>query len=50
MGKNETMILGIVLELLRLLIDRANTGEEITDGELDENLKKAKEAIDRFKA
>lgn len=49
MGKNETIILQVAIELLKLLNDNANTGEDITDEELDIVLAKAKEARDRFK-
>jgi len=49
MGKNEKTLLKIALEILGLLIDRANTGDDITDKELDKGLEKAKDAIDKFK-
>ena len=48
MGDNEKTILRVVLELIGLILDRQNTGADITDEELDEALDKAKKAKERF--
>ena len=49
MGKNEKALLQVAWEIIKLLIERANIGEDITDAELDDVLAKAKEAKDKFK-
>ena len=48
MGKNELILLQIVLESVKLLIERQQADTTVTDEELDEVTRRRKEAVERL--
>ena len=45
MGKNEKMIMELILELIRFLLQRQQTGVEVTDEDLIKAQQETKDAI-----